>query len=98
MAIARALMAAPKLLLIDEPSLGLAPIIVDRVYQLLRDLNADGLTIVVVEQYVEVALALAQHGIVIDKGRAVLARSAPELASSHELVDVYLSTHEEVHS
>lgn len=97
-AIARALMAAPKLLLIDEPSLGLAPIMVDRVYQLLRHLNADGLTIVVVEQYVEVALALAQHGIVIDKGRAVLARSAQELASSHELVDVYLSTHEEAHS
>lgn len=97
-AIARALMAAPTLLLIDEPSLGLAPIMVDRVYELLRRLNADGLTIVVVEQYVGVALALAQRGVVIDKGRVVLARSASELAGSHELVDVYLSTHEEAHT
>ncbi len=95
-AVARALMAAPRLLMADEPSLGLAPIIVDRIYELFRSLRSEGLALIVVEQYVNVALDLADRAVVVDKGRVVLAGSASELAGSPELIDAYLSGSQEV--
>lgn len=94
-AIARGLMARPRVLMADEPSLGLAPIIVDGVYELFRSLLAEGLTLVVVEQYVGIALALADHAVVIDRGQVALSGPAAELAGSPELWRVYLSGSEE---
>lgn len=94
-AIARALMARPRVLMADEPSLGLAPVIVDAIYELFRTLLRDGLTLVVVEQYVGVALALADHAIVIDRGAIALTGPAAELAESPDLWRVYLSGSEE---
>ncbi len=94
-AIARALMARPRVLMADEPSLGLAPVIVDAIYDLFRALLSDGLTLVVVEQYVGVALALADHAVVIDRGVVALAGPAAELAESPDLWRVYLSGSEE---
>jgi branched-chain amino acid transport system ATP-binding protein len=94
-AIARALMAAPQLLLIDEPSLGLAPVMTDRVYGLLAELRAERLPIVVVEQYVEVALGLADRAVVMDKGEVVLQGTSAELVHSGDLVNAYLAATEE---
>lgn len=94
-AIARGLMARPRVLMADEPSLGLAPVIVDSIYELFRSLMRDGLTLVVVEQYVGVALALADHAVVIDRGAVALAGPAAELAESPDIWRVYLSGSEE---
>ena len=95
-AIARALMARPRLLMADEPSLGLAPIMVEQVYALFAELRAGGLTLLVVEQYVHVALGLADRAVVVDKGRVVLTGDAAELAGSSDLIDAYLSGSQEV--
>lgn len=94
-AIARSLMGAPRLLLIDEPSLGLAPVMTERVYELLVELRAGRLPIVVVEQYVGVALELTDRAIVMEKGEVVLEGVSEELARSGELVDAYLATTED---
>ena len=94
-AIARALMARPRILMADEPSLGLAPVIVDAIYELFRTLLRDGLTLIVVEQYVGVALARADHAVVIDRGAVALAGPAADLAQSPDLWRVYLSGSEE---
>lgn len=95
-AIGRALMAAPRVLMADEPSLGLAPIMVERVYELFAALRSDGLTLVVVEQYVDVALRLADRAVVLDKGRCVLRGTATELSHSPDLLAAYLSGAQEV--
>ncbi len=94
-AISRALMAKPTVLLLDEPSLGLAPIMVDVVYDLLRQLRDEGMTLVVVEQYVDIVLSLAQHAMVIDKGRTVLQDTASVVASSPQLMSAYLASETE---
>jgi len=94
-AIARALMARPRVLMADEPSLGLAPVIVDGIYELFHSLLREGLTLVVVEQYVGVALALAHQAVVIDRGIVALTGPAAELAESPDLWRVYLSGSEE---
>lgn len=88
--IARALMAEPEILLVDEPSLGLAPLIVDEVYRLLARLNQEGLTILLVEQYVDLALEVAAYAYVLEKGRMVMHGHASELAGDRHLVDAYL--------
>lgn len=93
-AVARGLMADPSLLLIDEPSLGLAPIMVEAIYEVLERLMSSGLTLVVVEQYADVALAVADRCVVIENGTGVLSGPAAEIAASRELVDAYLSTAE----
>jgi branched-chain amino acid transport system ATP-binding protein len=95
LAVARGLMGQPRVLMLDEPSLGLAPVIVDVLYDLLRGLRNDGLTVLVVEQYIEVALAFADRAYVLDKGQVALEGSAAELLSSTELVDTYLSSQPE---
>jgi len=95
-AIARALMARPAVLMADEPSLGLAPLVVERLYELFAVLRRNGLTLVIVEQYVHLALRLADHAVVVDKGRSVLHGPADQLASAPGLVDAYLSGSEEV--
>jgi branched-chain amino acid transport system ATP-binding protein len=84
-------MGRPKLLMLDEPSLGLAPVLVDQLYELLRSLRTDGLTVLVVEQYVEVALGFADRAYVLDKGIVALEGPSAELLASPALVDTYLA-------
>ncbi len=89
---ARALLAEPRLLMMDEPSLGLAPVIVDRLYEIFADLRAQGIALLIVEQYVDVALSFTDRAYVIDRGRVAMHGRSSELASSHELLDAYLAT------
>jgi branched-chain amino acid transport system ATP-binding protein len=89
-AIARGLMSAPKLLLIDELSLGLAPTVVDQLCDTLRALNRAGLTLLVVEQDVAIALDLARHAFVMDTGRIVSSGEASALANDPAIREAYL--------
>ncbi len=91
LAVARALMAKPRLLIVDEPSLGLAPIVVEQLYEFFVSLREDGLTLLLVEQYVEIVLAVADRAYVLDKGSVALSGSARELRESSELVDAYMA-------
>ena len=90
LAIGRALLAKPRLLLLDEPSMGLAPIIVQDIFRKLREINAQGLTIFLVEQNVRQALKVAQHGYVIENGRIVLQGSGRELLHDPRMTAAYL--------
>lgn len=91
LAIARALMSSPRLLLLDEPSLGLAPQMVDRVYDLIEDLRRTGLSILLVEQNVALALDVADRGYVMANGRLVTSGSARDLAASDLVRKAYLA-------
>ena len=91
LAIARSLMSAPKLLLLDEPSLGLAPQIVDQVFELILDLKAQGITVLLVEQNAERALEIADHGYVLQSGQMVLQGPGADLAASDLVRQAYLS-------
>ena len=90
LAIGRALMAKPRLLLLDEPSMGLAPIIVQDIFRTLREINRQGLTIFLVEQNVRQALKIADRGYVIETGRIVLEGSGRELLDDPKVRDAYL--------
>jgi branched-chain amino acid transport system ATP-binding protein len=90
LAIARALMAKPEILLLDEPSLGLAPRVVEEVFEALAQLKAQGLTMLIVEQNAEKALGLADRAYVLEAGRLVLADSAARLRENPHLVRIYL--------
>jgi branched-chain amino acid transport system ATP-binding protein len=89
-AIGRALMARPKLLLMDEPSMGLAPVFVDQVFDIIRSINQQGTTILVVEQNAAVALGIAHRGYVLQSGRIVGADRAAALLASDEIRRAYL--------
>ncbi len=89
LAIGRALMAEPRLLLLDEPSMGLAPIIVRDIFATLRRLNQEGLTMLLVEQDARIALTLAHRGLVMERGRFVLADSAEALLENPEVRAIY---------
>ncbi|HEY1234007.1 MAG TPA: ABC transporter ATP-binding protein [Candidatus Binatia bacterium] len=90
LAIARALMAKPKLLLLDEPSMGLAPMMVREVFGIVRSLNENGLTIFLVEQNARQALEIAHRGYIMENGRIVLSGSGKELLADTKVVDAYL--------
>jgi branched-chain amino acid transport system ATP-binding protein len=90
LAIARALMSRPKLLMLDEPSLGLAPRIVDRIFELLASLHKQGLTMLLVEQNANEALELANRALVVASGSLVFTGTAAELKSSGEVMKMYL--------
>jgi branched-chain amino acid transport system ATP-binding protein len=89
LAIARALMAEPKLLVLDEPSMGLAPIVVRDIFSSLRSLNEEGLTMVLVEQDARIALSLAHRGLVMERGRIVLEGSAQSLLNNPDVHAIY---------
>jgi branched-chain amino acid transport system ATP-binding protein len=90
LAMARALMARPRLLLLDEPSLGLAPQIVQTIFKIIREINAGGTTILLVEQNAHMALEVAHHGYVLEVGKIVMSDSAKNLAKSDEVKKAYL--------
>jgi branched-chain amino acid transport system ATP-binding protein len=90
LAIGRALMAKPRLLLLDEPSLGLAPFLVQSIFQIIRDINAQGVTILLVEQNANQALRIAHRGYVLETGRVVLADSAANLLKDASVRKAYL--------
>jgi branched-chain amino acid transport system ATP-binding protein len=87
--IGRGLMCAPKLLLIDEPSLGLSPILVKENFSIIRRINQRGITVFLVEQNVHQTLAISHHGYVLSKGRVVAAGTAVEISSSDEVRAAY---------
>jgi branched-chain amino acid transport system ATP-binding protein len=90
LAIGRALMARPRLLMLDEPSLGLAPLIVAQVYEILAELKAAGTTILLVEQNARAALKVADRGYVLETGRIILEGSARDLSDDPEVQRAYL--------
>ena len=90
LAIARALMARPKLLMLDEPSLGLAPIIVTRIFDAIKELNQSGTTILLVEQNARMALQIASRGYVLELGRVALSDTAQNLLNNPKVKEAYL--------
>ena len=89
-AMGRALMSRPKLLLMDEPSMGLAPILVERSFEIIKQVNDDGVAILVVEQNANVSLSIADRGYVLSTGRVVLEGKAGELIENDDLRKAYL--------
>lgn len=90
LAIARALMARPKLLLLDEPSMGLAPLIVADIFKMIKEINSDGTTILLVEQNAKQALKIADYGYVIETGRLAMEGEAKELLENTSIAEAYL--------
>jgi branched-chain amino acid transport system ATP-binding protein len=90
LAIARALMSRPRLLLLDEPSLGLAPIIVRDIFSIIRSLNADGVTILLVEQNAQLALQTAHRGYVLETGEVIFEGAAAQLIDDERVKKAYL--------
>jgi branched-chain amino acid transport system ATP-binding protein len=90
LAIGRALMARPRLLLLDEPSMGLAPVLVEQIFDTITDINRQGTTILLVEQNAAMALSIARRGYVLETGRVVLSGAAAELAENPEVRRAYL--------
>jgi branched-chain amino acid transport system ATP-binding protein len=90
LAIARALMSRPKLLMLDEPSLGLAPLLVEEIFGVIRTINRDGMGILLVEQNANQALSIADYGYVLEGGRFVLEGSASELRANENVQEFYL--------
>jgi branched-chain amino acid transport system ATP-binding protein len=90
LAIARALMSRPRLLLLDEPSMGLAPMLVSQIFAIVRDINAQGTTILLVEQNARMALSVAHRGYVIQTGQVVVTGTASDLQSNETVRQAYL--------
>lgn len=90
LAVGRALVTGGNLMLLDEPSMGLAPILVQQIFDILREINAQGITILLVEQNAHMALKLANRGYVLETGNLVLAGPSKELADSPEIQRAYL--------
>lgn len=90
LAMARALMSRPKLLLMDEPSMGLAPLLVKEIFNIIKEINASGTTVLLVEQNANMALSIADKAYVLETGRITLSGTAAELASSEEVRKAYL--------
>jgi branched-chain amino acid transport system ATP-binding protein len=92
LAIGRALMARPRLLMLDEPSMGIAPILVQRIYETIGEINRSGVTILLVEQNANYALDASRRGYVLETGRVVLANSSDSLRNDPEVQKAYLGT------
>lgn len=90
LAIARAMMARPKVLMLDEPSMGLAPILVEQIFDIIKEINAQGTTILLVEQNAMMALSVATRGYVLEVGHIVMQGTADELSNNKQVQDTYL--------
>ena len=90
LAIGRALMGRPRLLMLDEPSLGLAPILVEEMFRVIEEINRQGVTVLLVEQNTEHALAIAHRGFVLESGRVALAGTGAELLADPRVREAYL--------
>ena len=90
LAMGRALMAAPRILLLDEPSMGLAPMLVETIFSTIVEINREGSTVLLVEQNAHMALAIAQRAYVLETGRIVLQGTAAELRQNEQVQKAYL--------
>ena len=90
LAMGRALMSAPKLMMLDEPSMGLAPILVEQVFEIIRSLHKAGTTILLVEQNAQMALSIADRAYVLENGKVSLSGTGKELAQSEQVQKAYL--------
>jgi branched-chain amino acid transport system ATP-binding protein len=90
LAIGRALMARPKILLLDEPSMGIAPILVERIYETIAEINQQGTTILLVEQNANFALGVSQRGYVLETGKVALSNESAKLREDPEVQRAYL--------
>ncbi len=90
LAMGRALMSSPKLLMLDEPSMGLAPILVEQIFEIIRTLHRNGTTILLVEQNAQMALSIADRGYVLETGKITLSGTGVELANSENVKKAYL--------
>ncbi|MDU7500556.1 MAG: ABC transporter ATP-binding protein, partial [Streptococcus thermophilus] len=86
----RALMSRPKLLLLDEPSMGLAPIFIQEIFDIIEDIKAQGTTVLLIEQNANKALSIADRGYVLETGKVVLSGTGKELLASDEVRKAYL--------
>ncbi|MBP7688131.1 MAG: ABC transporter ATP-binding protein [Thermoflexales bacterium] len=90
LAMGRAMMARPKVLMLDEPSMGLAPILVEQIFDIVKEINEQGTTILLVEQNAMMALSVANRGYVLEVGQIVLQGTAEELSNNKQVQDTYL--------
>ena len=90
LAIGRALMSKPKLLLLDEPSMGLAPILVQEIFEIIKEINESGTTVLLVEQNAHMAFAIADKAYVLETGRVVLSGTSEELMATEQVQRAYL--------
>jgi len=93
LAIGRALMAKPSLLLMDEPSMGLSPVLVEEVFNIIQDINAQGTSILLVEQNAQMALSVANRAYVLETGRVTLEGNAPDVLHNPQVIEAYLGGH-----
>lgn len=93
LAIARGLMSRPRLMLLDEPSMGLAPLLVEQIFSIIQDINAQGTSILLVEQNAQMALSIADRAYVLETGRVVLEGPGQELLHNEMVVEAYLGGH-----
>lgn len=93
LAIARGLMSSPKLLLLDEPSMGLSPLLVEQIFSIIRDINDQGTSILLVEQNAQMALSIADRAYVLETGQVTLEGPAQELLHNDLVVEAYLGGH-----
>ena len=91
LAMGRALMSKPKLLLLDEPSMGLSPIYVNEIFEIIKKINSDGVTVLLVEQNAKKALSIANRAYVLETGKIVLEGDARELMEDPKVKSAYLS-------
>jgi len=93
LAIARGMMSAPSLLLLDEPSMGLSPLLVEQIFTIIRDINDQGTSILLVEQNAQMALSIADRGYVLETGEIVMEGPAQELLHNDDIIEAYLGGH-----
>ncbi len=92
LAIGRGLMSRPNLMMLDEPSLGLAPLVVEEIFRTLRELNSLGITLLLIEQNARAALKIATRGYVMETGKITMEGKAGELLENEHVVSAYLGT------